>query len=191
MLSANRKGQMSLEMVIGLIILLVVAGVVISLLLHYLSPERMPSAEEPMEKREFKTKCDTYCKDFATLDYCKYYFEGDDWNSNGIKDELIKVGGKAEWDVCEDKVYCFLSVPCERFGGNPIEGCVKQLCTAYKTKYGGNLTLASEAVYKMIIATEDQGCNSSLNALPSYDNWKTSYFNRSYGTETLCEHWID
>jgi len=189
MFSTNKKGQMSLEMIIGLVILLVVAGVIIMMLLHYLNPKNVPNTQEEMAVRDFKQRCEIYCKD-GTLNYCRYYFEGNDWDNDGITNELVSVGDIVKWQACEDRIYCFLVVPCQRYGENPIEGCAKQLCNAYKIKYKNNLTLATEGVLEEIIPTTDPVCSHSLKSIKPQDNWMYSYFNKYYGTEDLCHHYI-
>jgi hypothetical protein len=184
----NIKGQMSLEMVIGLVILLVVAGVVISLLLQQFS-DPGPDIENPMEIREFLAECERLCED-KDIEYCNYYYEGNDWDNNGIGNELIKIGDQ-KWDVCEDRVYCFFVQPCKkRFGDQPIKGCAQALCNNYKQKYNGNLTLASIAVLRDIVSTTDPECKSALNKIPHYDNWKISFFNTTYGNQSLCEYYL-
>jgi hypothetical protein len=185
----TKKGQMSLEMVIGLVILLVVAGVVISLLLHYLGPGSMPNPGNRMNRNDFISECNRLCDD-RDIEYCSYYFDGNDYNLNGQSYELIKLTD-VKWDVCEDRVYCFFAVPCKRFGDVPMKGCAKALCNAYKTKkYKGNLTAASIAVLRDIVSTTDPECNASLYKLPLVDNWKASFFNATYGNQSLCEYYI-
>jgi len=145
------KAQASLEMVIGLVILLVVAAVVISLVINYISPSRVPNPKEELSIKSFIEKCREYCLDTSTNDYCTYYYPGDDWNKNGKKCEIVRVGDYA-WPACEDRVYCFLVVPCEeRFGSgwNAINKCKELLCQAYTEKYG-DINLASEALRSTI-----------------------------------------
>ncbi len=177
MLQVNKKGQMSLEMVIGLIILLVVAGVVISLLLHYLSPERMPSTQEQMAIRDFKQNCEKYCKDTSTLNYCRYYFEGNDWDGNGMKNEIVEIGDQ-KWKTCEDRIYCFFAVPCDRFGNSATEimkRCSHLLCQNYLDKYEGNVTLANNATLKEIKGSGDTlKCNLSI--IGDTENWHKKFF---------------
>lgn len=187
MVFRKNKGQMSLEMVIGLIILLVVAGVVISLLLYFLDPANMPSSDETVEKRDFRSACETYCNDRSSTEYCTTYFKGSDWNGNGVRDELVTVGN-LQWLACEDRVYCFLEVPCTRFGKNPIEGCIKEMCTNYKTKYKGledYEILASLAVMKNIIpAGEDSAC--PIYDVDPIDNWYLRFFNNEEAGLNIC-----
>lgn len=132
------KSQASLEMVVGLIILLVVAAVVISLVLYFIKPERLPSPSGQIAIREFKSKCDSYCRDLNSVEYCRYYFgKGQtghkDWNGNNIKGEVIRIG-TYQWPTVEDRVYCFLVYPCEdRFGVgiDAIRNCKRLLCQSY------------------------------------------------------------
>lgn len=141
------KAQASLEMVVGLIILLVVAGVVIGLVLHFLKPGAFQDPEKVLQKRGFLGDCETYCKDESSVDFCRYYFGkgknvegGADWNENKIKNELIIVGSH-DWPTCEDRVYCFLIYTCDKYGSGGIETidkCKQVLCQTYREKYGNN-----------------------------------------------------
>ena len=141
------KAQASLEMVVGLIILLVVAAVVIGLVLHYITPTSMPNPSEQIEKRKFLENCETYCQS-DLIEYCRYYYPGDDWDKDGIKHELIEVG-QYKWPTCEDRVYCFLVSPCDKVGSglNAIKRCRELLCGTYLEKYSGDVTLANESLW--------------------------------------------
>jgi hypothetical protein len=170
------KGQFSLEMVVGLIILLVVAGVVISLVLFYVNPKRMPSPTEQLSIQEFKSKCESLCSDTTTNDYCTYYYPGEDWDKDGIKYNITKVG-KYEWPTCEDRVYCFLVVPCEdRFGIgiNAIEKCRQVLCQAYIEKFN-DVKLANASLWDNINFSTK--CSIMGKVIPS-DNWYERVFSK-------------
>jgi len=172
------RGQFSLEMVVGLIILLVVAGVVIGLVLFYISPQKMPKPGEEIGIRTFLSKCENYCLDQNSLDYCRYYYEGNDWNRNGVKYEVIGVG-KHGWLTCEDRVFCFLVVPCEdRFGSGleALKKCKNILCQTYIEKYG-NVEKATEALLRDISFSTK--CN--LNNVPDEENWFVQVFKKGCG----------
>ncbi len=173
------KGQASLEMVVGLIILLVVAGVVISLVIYYINPQKMPSPGEQLSIRTFLTNCETYCHDMSTNKFCTYYYPGNDWDKNGLKYEIVKVG-KYEWPTCEDRVYCFLVYPCDdRFGSglSAIEKCRQVLCQTYLEKYGGNATLANQSLFDNINFSPK--CN--LDEVDDADNWYKNVFTKGCG----------
>lgn len=170
------RAQASLETVIGLIILLVVAGVVISLVIYYVSPEKMPSPGEQLEVRAFLTNCESYCKDLNSLEFCRYYYPGSDWDKDGLSHKIVKVG-KFKWPTCEDRVYCFLVWPCEeRFGSglNAIEKCRSLLCQTYLEKYGGNKTLAEKALREDV--NFPPVCD--LSGIPPEDNWYELVFSK-------------
>ncbi len=174
-----RKAQASLEMVVGLIVLLVVAGVVISLVLHYINPKRIPNPNEQMDVRAFLDKCEEFCEDRTTLKYCTYYYPGRDWNKNGKKDELIKVGDY-NWYACEDRIYCFLVVPCEkRFGSGKkaIETCKELLCQTYNEKYG-DLSYCDKALNYTIKVSSSTTCVKKYNALPDEEKWWNEIFEK-------------
>ena len=167
------KGQASLEMVVGLIILLVVAGVVIGLVIHYINPKHMPSPGEKLSITEFLTNCESYCKDMNSLEYCRSYYPGSDWDKNGVRHEIVEVG-KYNWATCEDRVYCFLVEPCEdRFGSglNVMEKCRKLLCQTYLEKYG-DLETANKALWDDI----NFPAVCDMSSVPPEDNWYERVF---------------
>ena len=167
--------NMSLETVVSFIILLVVAGVIISMVLTRIGPNELPYKEVEMQQMEFRNKCTAKCTDTSSLDYCRYYFEGGkdgaDWDGNGRKNELISIGDYVTWEVCEERIYCFSMVPCdERFGSNPAKGCASALCQAYLDKYKGNVLKANEAVLDKV---KPGACHLPKNI---EDNWFEQYF---------------
>ena len=107
----SRKGQKSLELIIGLLILLVVAAVVINIFLSYVSPEKLPSKpDEELETRRAKTTCADLCNSYQAsgdksnaIEYCTKKFPPVDWNG----DKNLGGTKMGIWDVCEDAVYCF------------------------------------------------------------------------------------
>ncbi|MEM5811355.1 MAG: hypothetical protein QXG91_01260 [Candidatus Aenigmatarchaeota archaeon] len=125
------KGQISLEMIIMLVVLIVLAGVIITLVLSYFRPGFITPPEETMKKREFEEKCKAYCES-GSVEFCRFYRGGSDWNENKILYEIISVGSYG-WLTCEDRVYCFLLYDCEKFGRGKelIERCKKVLCQHY------------------------------------------------------------
>lgn len=162
------KAQASLEMVVGLIILLVVAGVVISLVLHFVNQKNMPNAESIMKLTDFESKCGEYCKDYNSVDYCKYYADVV-LDKNADSTELVTTG-LSYWQTCEKRVYCFLQVPCkDRFGSGGLDTltkCKKTLCQFYKNKYGDDIDSINAAVSNDI---NFEGC--AIGTLQDSENW--------------------
>lgn len=152
-----KKGQASLEMVIGLIILLVVAGVVISLVLFFMKPESIEKVTGNIEWEEFIQKCKLKCEEENYAEYCKLYWSGD-YEKNEIYPELIKVG-KYEWYACEDRIYCFLVEPCKKLGSGRelIEECKRILCHTFIEKYNDN-DAATNALLSTIKVSEKETC---------------------------------
>ena len=160
------KAQASLEMVVGLIILLVVAGVVIGLVLHFLNKDNIKTPD--LSIKEFLSACESYCNDVNSIEYCKYYYSSDDWDKNGIKNEMTSVG-TYEWPTCENRVYCFLVSPCERLGSGmkTIENCKNILCQTYLEKYDGNVQYANEDLFDTI----DIGSICDVSTIEEKENW--------------------
>jgi len=169
------KAQASLETVVGLIILLVVAGVVISLVIYFINPEKLPETKQQLERTAFLTNCESYCNNLDSLEFCRYYFEGD-WDKDGLTHQIVKIG-KYNWPTCEDRVYCFLVKPCEeRFGTGlaVMTKCRDVLCQAYMEKYNNpDLTLeerkelADQALRDDIDITDV----CSLGSIPEQERW--------------------
>ncbi|MFB6088606.1 MAG: hypothetical protein ABEK36_02385 [Candidatus Aenigmatarchaeota archaeon] len=177
----RNKGQMSLEMIIGLVILLVVAAVVINIFITKVNLDQIGGPpEKQLEKREFISNCESYCKEYrnkGSLKYCKEHYKGADWNMNEKEGELIEVGPDASWQVCEDRVYCFHAVPCDWDTGElTMSDCKALLCQVYSEKYRGNLTMATKALKDDIRMSENPVCKQELNQIPIMDNWYKSRF---------------
>jgi len=165
-------------MIVGLIILLVVAAVVISLILYFMRKETIEPLRKGMEKTKFKQQCEMYCNDVSSLEYCRYYWNGNDWNQNGIKGELIKVEESPyKWMTCEDRVYCFLYTYCDRFGRgiNAMEKCRELLCQTYLEKYNGDVDAATQALLDDISFSTSCSMVNNPN-VPSIENWYERVF---------------
>ncbi|NPA38661.1 MAG: hypothetical protein GXN99_02590 [Candidatus Nanohaloarchaeota archaeon] len=163
-----KKGDKSLEMVIGLMILLVVAGVVIKMFITYVNPSRLQSSDPTnnLEFQNFIQSCENLCqkaKAGGTLDYCYTYFPKNDINNNGIPNEVIEVG-EARWKACEDRVYCFLVSKCQLPDNTYLTAreCVKRLYNSY-ISYG---LPSDKAKTKIKNALIPGSCE-----LPAGDNW--------------------
>lgn len=149
-----KKGIMSLEVVVGFVILLVVASVIIGLVFVSINPDPLPNEEIRLMQNNFKNHCASLCHDSDSIDYCRNYFidteQGKDWTGNGISEETLSIGEAITWDACEDRLYCFLVVPCDRFGENPAQGCASALCAAYLTKHLGDPIAANAEVFDKV-----------------------------------------
>ena len=150
MLKNKRKGQMSLEMIIGLIILLVVAAVVIKIFMDKMSGDAL-SPPETLELEAFRQHCDALCTRYVdtnfagaeALAYCEKYFEID-LNKNGkIPGEAAKLEG---YGLCEDRVYCFNIKQCNWGSSSRSrltpEKCKDVMCDVYTDRYSSNDTAA-------------------------------------------------
>jgi Fibronectin type III domain len=138
------KAQMSLEMVIGLLILLVVAAVVISLFLQNSNISNFTkNAKATLTYRNFKASCDSICQDAEasgnTAGLAKFCYTkltgATDLNQNGQVDSI-----QADTSVlyaCEDGLYCFHVTDCANSAGVKItySDCRTILCNAYHDVY--------------------------------------------------------
>ena len=154
-----------------LVVLLVLAGVMITLILTTLKPPGSP--EEVLSKQEFLSQCENYCNDPNKIaEYCRLYWNGNDWNGDRVPYQLVQVG-TYNWYTCEDRVYCFLVTSCERLGSGKdlLRKCKDILCGIYTDKYG-NDTLATQQLFKDIGFSN----RCDLSSAPPEENWYDSVF---------------
>ena len=131
----SRKGQKSLEMIIGLVILLVVASVVISMFLNIFQEPEI--GQDTVELQEIQQECQSKCQDWqnsedesslsAALDYCQSTFEHD-FNGDGTTSD---VAGNGFNSYCEDGVHCFNVHTCDA-GYDTLD---YQLCRQLQCEY--------------------------------------------------------
>ena len=113
------KGQKSLEMIIGLVILLVVAGVVISTFLSQFQDNPGSQYEGTLEKEEITRTCQQHCAEYKNsqgikaqtnaIEYCTDTFTYDA-NGDGT---ISGTAGRLYNSYCEDGVKCFNMHTCE------------------------------------------------------------------------------
>jgi hypothetical protein len=166
-----KKAQATLETIIMLVVLLVLAGVMISLILTTLKPPSAP--EKIISKQEFLSKCKSYCEDPDRIaEYCRLYWNGNDWNGNKVVNEIIQVGSY-NWYACEDRIYCFLIQPCDNLGSglDLLRRCKEILCSVYTEKYG-DVTIATQKLKQDISFST----KCDLNSVPSEENWYKKVF---------------
>lgn len=159
MRAKNRKGQMSLEMIIGLVILLVVAAVVIKIFLDRMGSTGTDLTKGELKLEAFRQNCQVLCQRYVdtnfagpeALAYCEKSFEID-LNKNGkIPGESGKVNA---YGVCEDKVYCFNIIECnwgpsEKSRLTPTK-CKDIMCDVYTDRQGGDNSTAAEYIASKI-----------------------------------------
>lgn len=179
------KGQMSLEMIIGLLILLVVAAVVINLFLSNTKGIGVQQYKDSLQYRNFKAQCESQCSDAQSTGnlagfakYCHTKLTGDtDLNRNG-KVDAFPANTKL-LNVCEDGVYCFHVYTCQNSDGGTIDwsDCRTILCNAYYQVYQ-DYNKANDKV-KGIFANGIGSCT-----LPQGEaNWYQLYFGTNPCTE--------
>jgi len=167
------KSQITLETIIMLVVLLVLAGVMITLILTTLKPPSSP--EKILSKQEFLSKCESYCNDpEKAAEYCRLYWNGRDWNQNNIPSELIQVGAY-NWYACEDRIYCFLVQPCERLGSGAelLQKCKDLLCGMYLDKYEDS-NIATQKLKSDINFSN----KCRFSNIPEYENWYKKFFEK-------------
>ena len=187
-MTTRKKAQMSLEMVIGLLILLVVAAVVIKIFLGSVtSIGSIDDLKKAHEYSDFKNQCSSLCDQFkatggglagraAAAKYCAYKFAGASSLKQDLLNKPIESDTKAGINVCPDAIYCFQAKECDTDSG-PIgwDDCKNILCQAYYDSFG-DYGKASQKVMQLI---PNQGSCS----LPSDANWFTLY---GFGPNPPC-----
>jgi hypothetical protein len=183
-MSSSKRGQASLEMVVGLIILLVVAGVVIGFVMTTMNKGNMEQVTGgPAGK--FMDNCKAFCETKDYMSYCTATMKGitgsTDWNRDNQESGLVK-DKVSVWDFCEDRVYCFLVSECSTM---TTEGCRNYMCQQYEKKYGDGekAALKLREIYKMTDNPEkcsrtDSRTNQKtmLADLAPEENWLVSQF---------------
>lgn len=144
---------MSLEMIIGLLILLVVAAVVINLFMGQIKGVTgVKQYQDDLDYRKFKSECESFCNEGevgSLVSFCSNKLNKDDLNGNKLTD-IIRSKTSA-LPMCEDGIYCFLVVDCDTAAGkiDPII-CKQILCKEWNKIYNDNPAKASCKVSELI-----------------------------------------
>ncbi|MFH1294543.1 MAG: hypothetical protein ABIH90_01205 [Candidatus Aenigmatarchaeota archaeon] len=176
------KGDKSLEMIIGLIVLLVVAAVVINMFLGTFDPNKIGKVNPQCDtdRKTFITKCERLCNQFQTdrntltaKEFCETHTKLDVDCDNKMASTTAKVG--LPLDICEDAVYCFMVQDCSWASGQlGWSECVDTLCEVYTELYDGDVDSANAAVLDKVDKGESISCK-----LPEQEN--LNWFDRFYG----------
>lgn len=190
---SNRRGQVSLEMIVGLIILLVIAGIVIMLVMNTMTAGNI-SKVSGTDAEKYKRDCQSYCERRDYQQYCTKTFadsmtlsgnvqKAKDWNGDNQNGRLVK-DQNSVWDFCEDRVYCFIVTKCPEMD---MEGCRVYMCQLYMEKYS-NTDSASKKLKEIYKPTDSLvecyreekkgGPKTYFRNLPSEDMWIESGFVR-------------
>ncbi|MGC9310132.1 MAG: hypothetical protein ACP5E4_00215, partial [Candidatus Aenigmatarchaeota archaeon] len=183
---SEKKGQASLEMVVGLIILLVVAGVIIALVMRTIGGGGVEEMARGDFARKYVDSCNGYCDSENYLKYCTATFKDEfstvDWDGDKKEGRLVRDRGGV-WDFCEDRVYCFLVTDCPAMD---IDGCRQYLCQTYEKKYKdkGRASQELREIYKITelassgtcYREDKRGSKTYVSSLAPEDNWLLSNF---------------
>jgi hypothetical protein len=176
------KAQMSLEMVIGLLILLIVAAVVINLFLTNSNISNFTkNVKQSLSYRNFKSSCDSACQDYlgsgSLAAAAKFCFA----KMSTTPDMALNKPFSADTmllDICPDAVYCFHVTTCQSDTQQiDITNCRQVLCNAYYQVYQ-DYNLANDKV-KAYFPNGIGSCS-----LPAGDaNWFQLYFGNNPCTQ--------
>ena len=187
-----KKAQMSLEMVIGLLILLVVAAVVIRLFLTNINT--LPSASDfanSQKLKEFRSKCEISCSQFnsnptSQVTYCTerlFPYGTSNKISSGPSSQTARELGLTQLrPVCQDGIYCFMATDCSNSDQAPVQwqDCYDIVYNAFYKTYQDDqkAKVKLQEVYSAVYPKSGAGsCN-----LPANDNWWNDYFAKRMGT---------
>jgi hypothetical protein len=176
------KAQMSLEMVIGLLILLIVAAVVINLFLSNSNIGNFSkSVKSSLAYRNFKSSCDSACQDYlgsgslaAAAKFCfnKMPTTPDMALNKPFPADTLLV------NVCPDAVYCFHVTTCQSDTQQiDMTNCRQVLCNAYYQVYQ-DYSLANQKV-KAYFPNGLGSCSLAAGDA----NWFQLYFGNNPCTE--------
>jgi len=153
-MNKRMKAQMSLEMIIGLLILLVVATVVIQLFLKNITGVDARKYTQSLKYKQFGSECENLCNDYLAnkqrgtiAKFCKMKLTpATDLNNDGLDNSRLEAETMLI-PMCEDAIYCFHIMNCESEGSKiGIEQCKSILCRAYYDVYK-DWNDANEAVF--------------------------------------------
>jgi len=173
-----KKAQMSLEMIIGLLILLVVAVVVIRIFITSFKQDPQKTFESTIKEMNFKSDCDNICSDYknsgtraALAKFCYTKMIGDpDLNKNGLIDKYQSMTKVLE--ICEDSVYCFHVTKCETESGViDWSDCREATCEAYREVYPDNMNKVDKKVTELFNL-------GSCKGIKNDEDWIKLYFNQ-------------
>jgi hypothetical protein len=165
-----KKGQMSLEMIIGLLILLVVAFVVIRLFLNQTQGlTGLTNVQQSLKYSEFKQGCDQLCKEGNIVKWCSYKLTGDTDLNGNQRIDAIDSEGLLGFKACENNMFCMNMFPCTTDTGKVTPAdCKQTLCSAYFESYG-DIIKANQKV------REIYGPNAGACTLQDDENWWKYY----------------
>ena len=178
------KAQMSLEMIIGLLILLVVAAVVIRIFLQNVGTiGTIDDLRKANQYKEFKQQCEALCNEYeasgtraAAAKYCSTKFRGATNLKQDLLNKPIESDTKVGLKVCPDAIYCFHAQECQTDEGLiDWSDCRAVLCQAYVDTYG-DYGKASQKVSELIPS-------SGSCTLPQNENWYTLF---GFGPNPPC-----
>ncbi len=178
-ITMKKKGQMSLEMIIGLLILLVVAVVVIRIFLQSMSGAEDLGVKNELAYKNFKSNCESLCSNYkasgtrATLaKYCYTDLGNIDLNENGIIDKLT--ADTKILPICEDGIYCFHVTECETdYGVIDWDDCRKVVCESYEDIYSDEATIDRKVSELFELG--------SCDGISNDENWVKLYFDAGNG----------
>lgn len=180
------KGQKSLEFVIGLVILLVVAGTVISVFLDQFENDPGDQWEGQIEEQQIQSECNSLCNQYeqrsgsagrsAALEYCTNRYEAD-LTDSGNTDEIA--GGFTN-QYCEDGIHCFNVADCSVGRTNlDADGCEELLREHYTEEVG------------LPLNSSDPDKRTASKEIASWYNPDETEGNRGIGSCELDEVQVD
>jgi len=139
--TVQMKGDMSLEMIVKFLVLLVAAAVVIAMFLNVFpsgSPD-VGNTQEIQDEQKIKTACQQVCDRWkrgsgltaasAAVDYCTRRFSFD---ADGDNTVARQYGGSGYNTYCQDGVHCFNLHECTKsYQTLDAETCADIMCDYY------------------------------------------------------------
>jgi len=195
--STGRKGQKSLEVIVGFVILLVVAAVIISIFLNVTGGGGgdVGNTDSILSENQIRRTCNKICNEWKgksesqALDekvkFCTRRFTFDADNDGTV----TETAGAGVDTYCEDGVRCFHKVECSKdFVTLDAQECQQALCQYYTEEQGlspGEANSRLADLFEADVAEEDRGAgtcdienveDASGNPI---DTWWDNYYDTS------------
>ncbi len=200
------RGQMSLEFIVKLLIILVVAAAVIGMFLKMFSGQDLDVAgtDQLKSEQEIRTACQQTCDRWkrasgleasaAAVEYCTQRFV---YDADGDGQVMGDTAGAGHSTYCQDGVTCFNVHECEyRFDTLNAETCQEIMCNYFQNPEVVNDPSAADAGQRVydafeqgVDADEDRGSGTCdlENIEDAAGNPLNTWWQEYYSSTDICQ----
>lgn len=182
------KAQMSMEMVIGILILIIVAAVVINMFFKATQEVGgVKKYQEDMRYQNFRSLCNGLCNEYISSNqigsvakFC-YTKMAEPINRATVRKDVLEAETML-LPICGDAIYCFHTYKCTHPQSGTIEwsDCRNILCNAYYDIYKdwGKASQKVLELYSKFGPDEDSRVGSCYELINKDENWWDRYFTK-------------